>query len=81
MPRSIVAGLLAAILSTAGAAGAATLKQEPPEGALRAGQKVLVDDGTCPPGQIKQVTGGGNISKGQSVAGGSRRQTACINRK
>lgn len=24
---------------------------------LRLGQRVLVDDGTCPPGQIKQVLG------------------------
>jgi hypothetical protein len=24
---------------------------------LRLGQRVMVDDGTCPPGQIKQVSG------------------------
>ncbi len=29
----------------------------PPAGTLATGQKVLVDDGTCPPGQVKQVIG------------------------
>lgn len=31
---------------------------EPASGTLPFGQKVLVDDGSCPSGQIKQVTGG-----------------------
>jgi hypothetical protein len=31
------------------------LSQEPPD--LRAGQKVRVDDGTCPAGQVKEVMG------------------------
>ena len=26
-------------------------------GTLRLGQRVLVDDGTCPPGQVKEVSG------------------------
>ncbi len=34
------------------------LKAEPPKGGLKTGQKVLVDDGSCPAGQVKQVTGG-----------------------
>lgn len=34
------------------------LKTEPAKGQLHYGSKVLVDDGTCPPGQVKQVTGG-----------------------
>ncbi|QFY63020.1 hypothetical protein FZ934_22105 (plasmid) [Rhizobium grahamii] len=33
------------------------LKAEPPKGTLATGQKVLVDDGSCPAGQVKQVTG------------------------
>jgi hypothetical protein len=83
MLRSIVASLLAAILSAVvvGAVAAAVLKQEPAEGKLRAGQTVLVDDGTCPPGQIKQVTGGNNMSSGQYVGGGASRQKRCIDRK
>jgi len=34
------------------------LKSEPPLGQLPTGAAVLVDDGTCPSGQIKQVIGG-----------------------
>jgi len=45
-------------------AQAEVLKQEPPMGALREGQVVLVDDGSCPPGQIKQVTGGNHVKVG-----------------
>jgi hypothetical protein len=40
------------------------LKVEPPIGQLPTGAKVLVDDGTCPPPLIKQVTGG-NVATGQ----------------
>jgi hypothetical protein len=43
---------------------AETLKREPPMGALREGQVVLVDDGSCPAGQIKQVTGGNHVLAG-----------------
>ena len=32
--------------------------REPPPGGLALGQIILVDDGRCPKGQIKQVTGG-----------------------
>lgn len=38
-------------------AEAQTLSSERDIGALRLGQKVLVDDGTCPAGQIKEVAG------------------------
>ena len=31
--------------------------REPNEGDLRLGQRVYVDDGTCPAGQIKEVAG------------------------
>jgi hypothetical protein len=34
---------------------------------LRLGQRVLVDDGTCPPGQIKQVSGAKMTPKGVSA--------------
>lgn len=32
-------------------------KTEPPAGTLPTGKKVLVDDGTCPAGQVKEVIG------------------------
>jgi hypothetical protein len=34
------------------------LAQEPPAGTLKYGEKALVDDGSCPPGQIKEIIGG-----------------------
>jgi hypothetical protein len=43
---------------------ATTLKQEPPMGAMREGQVVLVDDGSCPAGQIKRVVGGNHTKVG-----------------
>lgn len=31
--------------------------EKPPPGSLRPGEVVFVDDGTCPPGKIKKITG------------------------
>ena len=57
MTRSAAA--VFAILAMAQAAAAqAIVKQEPPPGGLRRGQIVLVDDGSCPKGQLKQVIAG-----------------------
>lgn len=57
--RTCLLALLAALLLTAMlsdiAAASRPLSQEPPD--LRAGQKVRVDDGTCPAGQVKEVMG------------------------
>lgn len=41
------------------------LKVEPAIGQLPPGAKVLIDDGTCPAGQLKQVVGG-NVTTGQA---------------
>jgi hypothetical protein len=60
---------------------AEVLKKEPPAGQLPAGSVVLVDDGTCGKGKIKQVTGGSNMNGGQMVAGGSARTRKCIPKK
>jgi hypothetical protein len=40
------------------------LKREPAMGALKPGQKVLVDDGRCPKGQISEVIGGDHVEVG-----------------
>lgn len=55
-----------AIATTAfsGQSLAEVLKREPPMGQLREGQVVLVDDGSCPAGQIKQVIGGNHVKAG-----------------
>ena len=49
------------------------LKHEPEAGKLPTGASVLVDDGTCPPGQIKQLIGG-------SITAGIPRTRACVAR-
>lgn len=46
---------------------------EPPAGTLRPGQRALVDDGRCPPGQLREVTG----TQGVSTGG---RQSRCVPR-
>ena len=58
---------------------AATLKKEPAMGSLKQGQRVLVDDGTCPKGQIKEVIGGNH----SDVGGNSqiKRTRRCVQRK
>ncbi|TAK49964.1 MAG: hypothetical protein EPO23_01715 [Xanthobacteraceae bacterium] len=67
---------VAAFMSSTVAASAQTLPhQEPPEGELRLGQRVLVDDGSCPAGQIKQVTGA------RLTPSGVIRTRECIPRK
>ncbi len=49
------------------------LKEDPPPGYLRHEQVIFVDDGTCPTGEIKKVTGG-NMQR--SIP----RQVQCIKR-
>ena len=61
------------ISTSAYAASQKVLTAEPPEGALRQGKRVLVDDGTCPPGQILQVIGGSRVPR-------TPRQRVCVPR-
>lgn len=61
--RTILITIVLAL--TAGFAVAATiLKTEPPMGTLKEGQRVLVDDGSCGPGQIREVIGGNHTKVG-----------------
>jgi hypothetical protein len=56
MIRTFLTAIAALMLTAVGNAVAAVpLSQEPSD--LRAGQKVRVDDGTCPAGQVKEVMG------------------------
>jgi hypothetical protein len=76
MPRPpaplIVAPPVAAPAPTP-AASIRTLTREPEPGTLSSGEKVLVDDTSCPAGQIRQITGGNNWM-------GVPRQRTCISR-
>lgn len=49
------------------------LKEEPPKGAVPYGKVVYVDDGTCPVGKVKEVTGG---SQEKSIP----RKVRCVKR-
>ncbi len=62
LPCAVV--LVSATIASACQAKAEVLKKEPPMGQMREGQIALVDDGTCPAGQIKQVIGGNHVSVG-----------------
>ncbi len=52
------------VMTFATSSFAQTLKHEPAMGAMREGQVVFVDDGTCPVGQIKRVVGGNHTKVG-----------------
>jgi len=54
--RALCLSALIAI-AFASQARAATVGREQDIGDLRLGQRVLVDDGTCPAGQVKEVRG------------------------
>jgi hypothetical protein len=64
--------MLAAI-APATSVGAEYLKTAPKDGAVPRGKVVSVDDGECPPGEIKEVTGG---SLDRSIP----RRTRCVKR-
>jgi hypothetical protein len=80
-PMVAIAVAIVAVL-TGGFATAAfaerILKQDPPVGTLKAGKVVLVDDGSCGPGQIKKIIGGSNIG---GAGPGTARQVMCIPHK
>jgi hypothetical protein len=55
------------------------LPQEPGSGMLRPSEKALVDDHSCPQGQVKEVTGGSNRRYVKDIEiPGTPRQRRCI---
>jgi len=69
---ALPAGLALWLVATA--AFAQTFSREQDIAALRLGQRALVDDGSCPAGQIKEVMGS------QMTASGVLRTRKCIQR-
>ena len=69
---ALPAGLALCLIATAALAQAFSREQDIPD--LRLGQRVLVDDGSCPAGQIKEVSGA------QMTAAGIVRVRKCIPR-
>ena len=70
--RGLVA-FVAVIASLGTAHAQRVLKQEPPPGGLDFREVVFVDDGSCPPGQNKRVSG----ARGAAPAGSSGSGDAC----
>jgi hypothetical protein len=58
MRQIIESAALTLLLAASSSANAQVLKQEPLDGKMVPGSVLLVDDGTCGKGKIKQVTGG-----------------------
>ena len=79
--RSLITAI-GLVLASAGMANAEKiLKSEPREGYLRPGERVLVNDGTCPDGQIKEIIGGSNREYQTSIPRpGTPRSIKCIPR-
>ena len=66
----VMSGVLVAI---AAQAGPTVLKEVPKDGDIPYGMVVLVDDGTCPKGEVKEITGG---SRAKAIP----RKTRCVKR-
>jgi hypothetical protein len=52
------------VVAVATSANSEVLKREPAMGMLKRGQRVLVDDGRCPKGEISYVIGGDHVKVG-----------------
>jgi hypothetical protein len=75
-PRLILIAILLVSVPLVGNSAPRPLSQEPDE--LRAGQKVRVDDGTCPAGQVKEVMGSAvRLSNGAVII---KRMRTCVRR-
>jgi len=64
---------LAALLPCVCQAKVEYLKEEPPKGSVPYLRVVYVDDGTCPSGEVKEITGG-------SLQRNIPRQVRCVKR-
>ena len=69
---ALPAGLALWLVATAAFAQTFSREQDIPD--LRLGQRVMVDDGSCPTGQVKEVMGS------QMTASGVLRTRKCIQR-
>jgi len=72
VPIALPVGLALCLIATAAFAQAFSREQDVPD--LRLGQRVLVDDGSCPTGQIKEIQGA------QMTPSGVLRTRKCIAR-
>lgn len=74
LPRTLLLGAATSLVVIA-AARADIVGREADITELRLGQKIYVDDGSCPAGQIKEVSGM------RLTASGVERSKKCVDRK
>lgn len=74
LPRTLLLGVIASLALTA-IARADIVGRESDITDLRLGQKIYVDDGSCPAGQIKEVSGL------RLTAAGVEASRKCVDRK
>jgi hypothetical protein len=72
---AIAGGAFALLFASGTAAAVEQFSREQDIGVLRLGQRVQVDDGVCPQGQIKEVSGS------QLTAAGVVRVVRCVPRQ
>lgn len=75
----LLAGLTILMVASGPTLAAQILKQEPAMGTLKEGERVLVDDGSCGAGKVKEVIGGNHV-----LVGGTKRivrTRRCITKK
>jgi hypothetical protein len=75
LSHSLIAAII--LLGPAGAA-LAQVSREPAMGAMKENEVLLVDDGSCPKGQIKRVVGGNHVKVGGSKK--IERTRSCVTR-
>jgi hypothetical protein len=73
---------LAALVLLAQYGGTPRIVETPPgPGQLRQGERVWVNDRSCPAGQIREITGGSNRQqRGGATMPGQERQDRCVPR-
>jgi hypothetical protein len=90
MLRYLIISLLGSILCSSQGFSQQIYKQEPRLQLLNPGEKILVDNGECPKGQILEISGGNAPTRAQMnasaaagsnvYAGGQARQRRCVTR-
>jgi hypothetical protein len=79
--RAVLLAVFVLALPAAAPPRPRVLAEEPLNGTLRPGETVLVDDGSCPAGQIKHITGRVKKTRGaDTMRSGVIREVACVAR-
>jgi hypothetical protein len=79
----VMAAMLGSVVLALPAISQQVQRREPPAGQLKAGEVILVDDGRCPQGQVREVTGARQQKTRDSLASatsGSSRSRRCVQR-